>query len=156
MSGPSVYDLAEHDSAIIHASCVAVAGQALLIVGASGSGKSALALQMMALGADLVADDRVELRAEGAQVLADAAPNIRGMIEARGIGILRASAVGLVPLACVVDLDQQEQKRFPEANVIRALRQSVPLFRGLGVPNLAAALMQLMKMGRVGSEWSGK
>ncbi|WP_170469372.1 HPr kinase/phosphorylase [Ruegeria arenilitoris] len=153
MRGPSVYDLAEQDSAIIHASCVAFAGKALLIVGASGTGKSALALQMMAFGAELVADDRVELRATGDQVLAQAAPNIRGMIEARGLGILRASAVGPVPLTYVVDLDEQESERVPEPIAIRTLRQTVPLFRGLGVPNLAAALMQLMKMGRVDPEW---
>ncbi|WP_170428745.1 HPr kinase/phosphorylase [Ruegeria arenilitoris] len=153
MPGPSVYELAEQDSVIIHASCVAVAGKALLIVGASGAGKSALALQMMAFGAELVADDRVELSATADQVLAQAAPNIRGMIEARGLGILRASAVGPVPLTYVVDLDEQESERVPEPIAIRTLRQTVPLFRGLGVPNLAAALMQLMKMGRVDPEW---
>jgi len=44
----------------IHASCVAVDGKGLLITGASGSGKSALALQLMAFGAHLIADDRVK------------------------------------------------------------------------------------------------
>ena len=39
------------DGEILHASCVAVAGRGLLIAGASGSGKSALALDLMAFGA---------------------------------------------------------------------------------------------------------
>ena len=47
----------------IHASAVALDGRALLIVGPSGSGKSALALRMMAHGATLVSDDLVEIRA---------------------------------------------------------------------------------------------
>ena len=36
-----------------------------MITGASGAGKSALALQLIALGAELVADDRTELWREG-------------------------------------------------------------------------------------------
>ena len=46
----------------VHATCVAVNGKGVLIVGASGSGKSTLALQMLAMGAELVADDQVILR----------------------------------------------------------------------------------------------
>ena len=49
---------------ILHASCVALAGRGLLIRGAPGSGKSTLALTLMGLGADLVGDDRIDLRLE--------------------------------------------------------------------------------------------
>ena len=48
---------------ILNASCVAWQGRGALILGRSGAGKSALALQLMALGADLVSDDRTELLA---------------------------------------------------------------------------------------------
>ena len=54
-----------HGETIVHASCVARDGRAVLIRGASGSGKSGLALQLMALGAGLVADDRTRLWREG-------------------------------------------------------------------------------------------
>ncbi|WP_170561189.1 HPr kinase/phosphorylase [Ruegeria atlantica] len=156
MSAPTIYDLEKQENAIIHASCVAVVGRGLLIVGASGAGKSALGLQMIALGAELVGDDRVALRSNGGEVTADAAPNIRGVIEARGIGLLRASPVGPVGLRYVVDLDLQEKARLPDPTSIRTLGQTVPLLRGHGVPNLASALMQLMKMGRVNPEWPSK
>ncbi|GAA6162167.1 HPr kinase/phosphatase C-terminal domain-containing protein [Ruegeria sp. HU-ET01832] len=141
------------DSAVVHATCVAVDGRGILIIGASGSGKSALGLQMMAAGAGLVADDRVSLRMKSGAVLADAAPNISGIIEARGIGLLQAVPVGPVPLRYVVDLDTPEHARLPEHATVLALRQTVPLLRAAAAPNLSAALMQLLKMGRVGPEW---
>ena len=78
---------------IVHASCVAWKGRGLLIGGPVGSGKSSLALQLMAFGADLIADDRTALSADrdGPPVAAPVAP-IAGLIEARGVGILPADA----------------------------------------------------------------
>jgi len=45
----------------LHATAVAFDQKAVVITGPSGAGKSSLALQMMAFGADLVADDQVIL-----------------------------------------------------------------------------------------------
>ena len=153
MSGKTLLDIQHQDKAILHATCVAVEGQGALILGQSGSGKSALALQMMAHGATLVADDRVALSMVGDTAMADAAPNLRGLIEARGIGLLRAHTAGTTPIRYVVDLDQNEPARLPDPDKTLVLKQSVPLLRAAGVPNLAAALMQLLKMGRVDPEW---
>ncbi len=108
---------------------------------------------MMALGAKLVSDDRVELRMQGGGVVAHSPASIHGLIEARGIGLLRAEAVGPVPLTYVVDLDMAEPNRLPEPTQIQVLRQTVPLLRAAGARNLPAALMQLLKMGRVDPEW---
>ncbi len=138
---------------IVHASCISVAGSSALITGPSGSGKSALALQMMALGADLVADDRVHLRAGSDAVSADAVDPIRGLIEARGIGLLKARAAGPTPVLVVVDLGQSEPKRLPDLHSIELVGQTVPLLKAKGVPNLASALMQFLKMGRVDPQW---
>ncbi|GAJ28340.1 HPr kinase/phosphorylase [Acidomonas methanolica] len=70
---------------IIHASCAALGPQAVLLTGAPGSGKSDVLLRLLDAGFDLVADDRVIL--DGA--CASAPPEIAGMIEARGLGLLR-------------------------------------------------------------------
>jgi HPr kinase/phosphorylase len=43
----------------LHASAVSLDGNGVLICGASGTGKSTLALQLMALGAELIADDGI-------------------------------------------------------------------------------------------------
>ncbi|MDO5705850.1 MAG: HPr kinase/phosphatase C-terminal domain-containing protein, partial [Paracoccus sp. (in: a-proteobacteria)] len=96
---------------VIHASSVAIDGRGLLILGPSGAGKSALALALMAMGAVLVSDDRTVLRRDGDMVLADAPDSLRGLIEARGIGILRADSAGAVPVVLVVDLGRAEDAR---------------------------------------------
>ena len=45
----------------MHATCVHINGSGVLIVGRSGSGKSSLAIKLLALGAKLVADDQCKL-----------------------------------------------------------------------------------------------
>lgn len=132
----------------IHASAVAVEGRGLLILGPSGAGKSALALALMGLGARLVADDRVVLRADGDRLLADCPPAIRGRIEARGLGILRADPAGPVPLAQVVDLGRAEPRRLPPFRTTFLLGWDLPLVLGPMGPHLPPALMQLMRGGR--------
>ena len=115
------------DGEILHASCVAVAGRGLLIAGASGSGKSALALDLMAFGATLVADDRVCLQRAGAALLASAPPTIAGLIEARGIGLLRARAVTApVPVAALIDLDRVELRTVSIGNNTHAVLDILP------------------------------
>lgn len=68
MSSDEVKTAAATGAPTIHASAVSLAGRGLLILGASGTGKSGLALEMMSRGAVLIADDRVRLmRAEVGQ-----------------------------------------------------------------------------------------
>ncbi|MFC6758724.1 HPr kinase/phosphorylase [Sulfitobacter porphyrae] len=90
-----------------------------MIIGPSGAGKSALALQLIALGATLVADDRTRVSRRGDGVVADVPESIAGMIEARGLGILRVPGAGPTPLALVVDLSRAEQDRLPLPGPIR-------------------------------------
>ena len=134
-------------SQILHASCVALAGRGLLILGASGSGKSSLSLQLMALGADLVADDRVCLWPQDGQLLAQAPERIAGVIEARGLGLLRASFVGPVALAAAVDLDVVESSRLPALSKIDILGQELPAFKRLEAAHFVPALLQFLKAG---------
>lgn len=108
-----------HD--IIHATAVAINNRAVVIRGASGCGKSALGLDLMAMGADLISDDQVILRRNGDQVVADAPDQIRGMIEARGVGLLRAKTVSLVPVGLVVDLGRPGQTRLPRLQYVDIL-----------------------------------
>ncbi|MEX0349261.1 MAG: HPr kinase/phosphorylase [Paracoccaceae bacterium] len=153
MGPDALAPFAAASQANIHGSCVTVEGGALLIVGRSGGGKSALALEMMALGAELVADDRVELIRDQAQVLASAPAPITGLIEARGIGLLRATPSAPMPVRYVLDLDRVEEARLPEQAETLLLGCRLPLLAAPDAPHLAAALIQLLKAGRVSPEW---
>lgn len=136
----------------LHASCVAHRGRGLLILGASGTGKSGLALEMMARGAALVADDRTLLRRDGGGIIADAPDSLRGLIEARGVGILRARAHGPVALALAVDLDRAEPDRLPPDRRLDLFDSHLPLVLGAGRVHLASILLQYLDSGRADTE----
>ena len=120
----------------LHATAVLVAEGAVLIRGASGAGKSQLALALMAearrrgLFTGLIGDDRVAVSPAGAHALVRGHPSIGGWIEERGSGILPeiSEAAGL--LCCVVDL-LDDPPRLPEGEA------SPALLMGVSVPGLA-------------------
>lgn len=133
---------------ILHATAVALDGKAVLIRGAAGSGKSGLALQLIALGATLVADDRTRLWREGARLLADAPDTIRGRIEARGIGILNAPATGPQPVVLVVDMDRTETDRLPPARQTEILGISLPVLQNVAREYHSSAIHLYLRHGR--------
>ncbi len=135
------------DEIILHASCVALSGRGLIISGASGSGKSSLALSLMAYGAQLVSDDRVRIRRRGASLVAEAPERIRGLIEARGLGILRADPAGSATVAALVDLDRVARHRLPEPEMAELLGLRVPLICRIESAHFAPALLQYLKGG---------
>ena len=130
-----------------HGTCVAYLGKGLLIRGASASGKSALALTLMAWGAELVADDCTLVNADNSGLWASAPEQISGLIEARGIGLLRARPVSKVQLSLVVDLDQLETERLPRHQSCEILGYKVPVLARVDEPHLAPALLQYLKAG---------
>src|SRR5712691_12625786 len=89
---------------LIHATAIAIHGHAVLLRGASGSGKSDLALRLIDAGARLVADDQSELRRQGDAIIVRAPLTIAGLIEIRGIGIVRIDSMAEAPLALLADL----------------------------------------------------
>lgn len=135
---------------MLHASAVALKGQAVLILGASGRGKSTLALELMALGADLVADDRAEVwpDATGQGLCVRCPPALFGLVEARGVGLLRAKAVAEAKVALVVDLDVTETERLPPYRQISILGQVLPLVHRVDARHFPVALMQYLRAGR--------
>lgn len=124
----------------VHGSCVAFGEAGILITGAPGAGKSRLALRLLALGADLVADDRVRLARAGGEVLAAPDPAIAGRIEARRVGILALPHRGPVPLRIVADLDREEAERLPPRREAVIEGVALPLLHARGLPDLDAVL----------------
>lgn len=132
----------------LHGSAVACFGQGVLITGKSGAGKSALALRLLALGAELISDDRVLVSLQSGLLVLAAPDAIRGIVEARGVGLLRASSVDEAKLRLVVDLDQAPNARMPHVRSISILDVEIELMLGHDVPNLDIAIVQMLRCGR--------
>ncbi len=90
----------------MHGSCVAREGAGVLIVGPSGAGKSDLTLRLLNLGFTLVADDRVDITGG----LARAPPALAGLLEVRGLGIVRLSYSSDVDLKVVIALTPHPER----------------------------------------------
>jgi HPr kinase/phosphorylase len=84
----------------VHGSCAARADAAVLITGAPGAGKSDLVLRLIDRGFILVADDQVVVT-EG---VARPPPELAGLLEVRGLGILRLPYLAAAPLRLIVTL----------------------------------------------------
>lgn len=111
----------------IHGTCVLVLGIGVLLRGPSGSGKSDLALRLIEAGAHLVADDRVDLRWEGEQLMARAPERLRGVLEVRGVGLVTMPHVETTALALVVDLVPPDRiERLPDPTVAPLCGGSLP------------------------------
>lgn len=132
----------------LHATCVAVDGRGLLIMGPSGAGKSSLALQMIALGARLVADDRVALTCRGGAIFATCPPTLSGLIEARGLGILRADPVAEAEVVLVADLARPPALRLPLEEKILLLNCPIDLVGARPEAHFSASLLQILRHGR--------
>ncbi len=134
---------------MIHASTVALNGQAVVIMGASGTGKSTLALELIGQGATLIADDQTILTRVGDDVIASCPDAIKGQIEVRHMGLLRCDAVSDVPVGLVIDLDQTETQRLPAHRTIDLAGIDLPLLYRIKGPHFAVAIGMFMKFGRI-------
>lgn len=133
---------------IVHATTVAIDGRGVMLTGQAGSGKSSLALQLMAYGAVLVADDRTQLQIDGTALVASCPSNLHGLIEARGLGILRAPVPMPAPVVLVVDMDHRETERLPLQRTVTYLATSVELVLHDPSYHFPAALLQYVRYGR--------
>jgi HPr kinase/phosphorylase len=136
-----------------HASCVLVGRSALLIRGPAGSGKSRLVLELLDAAkhglvpfARLVADDRVQLMAANARLVARAPAPIAGKVEVRGFGIRAVDYESPALVGLVVDLGAEDAARMPEEAARHAEISGVSLSRlpvAMGESALPAVLAAL-------------
>lgn len=147
---------------MIHATAVAVGGHCVLLRGASGAGKSDVAMRLLAQPPDalsafglvpagpirLVADDQVMLARDGAAIYATAPKTIKGRLEVRGIGIVAVPVAERAEVALVVDLVARDDvPRLPDESLqASVLGQAIPL-RRLHAFDAATPLKILMVLG---------
>lgn len=131
----------------LHASAVAFEGRGVLILGASGSGKSSLAMHLMKMGATLVADDQTDLAVQNGDVFMHAPDSIAGLIEVRGVGLLNAEA-SAAPLHLIIDLDTVETKRLPDPHDKTILGKTFPCLHKVDNSVWPFAIIQYLTGGR--------
>jgi HPr kinase/phosphorylase len=112
----------------VHASAVRIGETGILILGASGAGKSALALdlvdqgQLRGIDSGVIGDDRIVLTQRDGQTFASPAPHLAGMIEVRGSGIHAIDHIAQAPLYLAVRLvDENEAVRMPPEEPVEVL-----------------------------------
>lgn len=116
--------------ALYHASCVVFQKKGLLIFGPSGSGKSDLALRLIDHGATLVCDDYVSVEMNGGRLIASTAPNIEGLIEVRGVGLMKCDYVESNELHYAIELcDRNKIERLPEPKFFEHENVKIPLYK---------------------------
>ena len=127
--------MAPRQKILLHGSAVALntrghAPSAVLLRGKSGTGKSDLAFRLLESGGMLIGDDQVVLERDRDKILASAAKEISGLIEVRGVGLLKYPAAKPTRLRLVVDLAPREEvPRLPDWGSVDILGVAVPCLK---------------------------
>lgn len=119
--------LSPHET-LVHAACVALDDWAVLLRGPAGAGKSDLGLRLINSGAILVADDQVILADSGGFLRASPPTNIAGLLEVRGVGIMKMPYRQGVPLGLLIDLVPPDKvPRLPDARTDKIMGVELPV-----------------------------
>jgi HPr kinase/phosphorylase len=114
----------------LHASCVELQGIGVVLLGASGSGKSDLALRLIDGGAQLVADDQLTVERRGGRLFGRPAPALAGLLEVRGFGIVRLPWQPESRLRLVVELQPESAlPRLPAPDAYELVGVPLPHLR---------------------------
>jgi serine kinase of HPr protein (carbohydrate metabolism regulator) len=142
---------------ILHAGLIALrvrgAWRGVLIRGPSACGKSDLALRALDADFRLVADDRTLLFVSGGVLFGRAPGPLQGLIEIRGVGVVRKSALTLAPVALCVRCKNSpgEIERLPDPRAETFLGIATPALDLWPLENSAPA-----KIGRALEHLGGR
>jgi len=137
---------------LIHGTCVALDGAAVLLRGPSGSGKSDLALRLLDDGARLISDDQTFVKMHEGRLVATAPKAIAGKMEVRGVGILFVESKNSGILKLVVDLAVDSPERMPDPETTEILGIALPLLRLNPFEASATAKLRLALRSLAGEE----
>jgi len=136
-----------------HASAIALPQGGVLLLGASGSGKSSLAYRLVQhYGGHLVGDDYVDIAMVDGRLTAHCVATLAGLVELRGLGLVRLAHLASTPLDLAVQLVPRAQvPRLPEADSWQHGSFSLPLLTlhafDLATPDIICAALPVLKAG---------
>ena len=133
-----------NDSLIMHATCVDINGSGVLIVGRSGSGKSSLAINLIALGSKLVTDDQCEIVKKNNKLCVFKPTSLPSSIEIRGVGLVSVPMVVETSLDWVVNMDEAEKERMPDLRFTEIDGYKIPTVFGKNMDDLASRIYVLV------------
>lgn len=132
----------ERAELLIHASAVHFVGRGVLLLGASNSGKSDLALRLIDAGGVLIADDQVRLWRQGDRLHAGPPDRLAGLIALRGIGLMRVP-FETAPLDLAVDLEAADAAKEPLPDAASVAWLGVDLPKIALEPGLPSAVARI-------------
>jgi HPr kinase/phosphorylase len=128
------------ESTTVHGVLVDIHGVGTLLIGKSGIGKSECALDLIMRGHQLIADDAVEIKKKGANLLVGRSPElIKHHLEIRGLGIINIRELFGVTAVCderpvdmVIELIEEDTQHWDrlgaEVKSYSLLGREIPLF----------------------------
>lgn len=134
---------------LLHGSCAALEGEAILLLAPPGGGKSDLLLRLLGRGWVLVADDQVVLEADRGTLRASPPENLAGRMEVFGLGLLAGIPWKSATLRLVARLvPQPELPRLPQPETWQAEGIALPLLRLNGAapsaPDILASALDVL------------
>lgn len=140
---------------LLHATCVKFEGRGILLLGKSGAGKSDLALRLIDAGGVLIGDDYVNISAaRDGKLKAESVDTIAGMIEVRGVGLVRMTYEKEVLLSIALDLVRESEKidRLGQTQSYEIEGQALPLvpfkpFEASAIAKLRVLLKEFERSG---------
>ena len=116
----------------VHGTSVALEDKGVLLTGASGSGKSDLALRLIDSGATLISDDQTICERRNDEIFLFPQKKINGLIEVRGVGIIRVPYIEDVKLKMIVQLIDKQPERIPLKEEKKFLNLNIKFIKIIG------------------------
>ncbi len=132
----------------LHANCLIIGNQGILVCGPSGSGKTSLMLHLIDRATEtsqfaaMVADDQTLLHNANGRLIGECPIDISGLCEIRGFGIYKNSFVASTVINLVVEIISPEKlARMPLENSRN--------IKGISLPEISVPQFQLEQSFRI-------
>jgi len=130
----------------IHASGVCFEKKGVLILGKSGSGKSSLALSLVANGAQLVCDDRAQLQVKNEILMMTKPPSLPSALEVRGLGLIKVPLITEARVDLLIDMELTSDSRLG-GHKMELFGVEIPCVKGQNFYGLSDAIIVWSKYG---------